>query len=197
MRPILAVLLFACWCVPARAADSGGAHAVRGVGLVTCEQFLQEAEKKSSVFFMIGGWIDGYVTGVNHYAPDTYDALSFESTELVVRLIEGHCKARPADRLFAVAAAFLARFSDDRIRAQSPIVRGKVGDQEFAIYAEVLRRAQRRLTDLGYYKGEPEADYGERTRSAFAAYQERSGMRSTGLPDQGTLWRLLRQPADK
>ena len=75
-----------------------------------------------------------------------------------------------------------------------PRLKGKVGEQEFTIYAEVLQRVQSRLTALGLYQGAPEAEFGDRTREALAAFQRSSNLQPTGLPDQATLWRLLRRP---
>ena len=86
--------------VSARSATVDGAFAVRGAGVVDCKTFLAEREKRSRAYLMMGGWIDGYLTGVNQYAQDTYDATSFESTELFAQIIADHCKTHPNDRLF-------------------------------------------------------------------------------------------------
>jgi peptidoglycan hydrolase-like protein with peptidoglycan-binding domain len=73
-------------------------------------------------------------------------------------------------------------------------LKGKVGEQEFAIYAEVLQRVQNRLSALGLYQGEREPEFGEKTREAVVAFQRSNNLQPTGLPDQATLWRLLRLP---
>jgi putative peptidoglycan binding protein len=190
-----ALAMLAFFCVPSSyAEDTNHAFGVRGAGILTCETFLQEMAKKSNAFYLIGGWLDGYVTGVNQYAPDTYDALSFETTELVASLLENHCKAHATDPLFAVVNALLTQLHDDRIRAKSPGVNGKVGEQAFTLYAEVLQRVQRKLTDLGYYQGDMEAEFGDKTREALAGFQGKNNLKPTGLPDPVTLWQLLRRP---
>src|SRR5262249_43194305 len=124
----------------------------------------------------------------------TYDTLSFESTDLVANLLAGHCKAHPGDAVIAVLNALLTRFRDDRLRERSDRVKGKVGDQEFTLYTEVLKRVQNRLSALALYKDGPEPEYGERTRAAVTAFQQKNGLQPTGVPDQATLWRLLRLP---
>lgn len=187
--------LVLCCCVHSSfAADENNTFAIRGAGVLTCEVFLKDVAENSNAASMIGGWLDGYVTGVNRYAPDTYDALSFETTQLVARLLESHCKAHSADHLYAVVNALLARLHDDRIRARSPILKADAGELHAMIYAEVLQRVQRKLTELGLYEGDPEPEFGDRTRRALASFQDKNGLKSTGLPDQVTLWRLLRQP---
>jgi hypothetical protein len=148
MKTILpGLLLLACAMPNAHASDPNNAFAIRGVGALPCEVYLKELEKKSSAAFMIGGWLDGYVTAVNRYAADTYDALSFESTELVANLLAGHCKSNPRDPIFGVLAALLTKLHDDRLQ----------------------------------------------TREALIAFQNSNNLKPTGLPDQATLWRLLRQ----
>ena len=62
------------------------------------------------------------------------------------------------------------------------------------MYAEVLQRVQARLSALGLYQGEREPQFGEKTREALTAFQRNSDLQPTGLPDQATLWRLLRRP---
>ena len=194
MNKATLALLLSCCLSSSYAADTNHAFGVRGAGILTCETFLQEMAKKSNAYYLIGGWLDGYVTGVNQYAPDTYDALSFETTELVASLVENHCKAHTTDRLFAVVNALLTQLHDDRIRASSPGVNGKVGEQAFTLYAEVLQRVQRKLTDLGFYQGDMEPEFGDKTREALAGFQGKNNLKPTGLPDPVTLWQLLRRP---
>lgn len=194
MKTLLPLLFCGCFWLPSsHASDASKAFSIRGVGALPCETYLQELEKKSNVAFMIGGWLDGYVTATNRHTPDTYDALSFESTELVANLLAGHCKTHPKDPLFAVLGALLTQIQHDRLRERSPRVKGAVGEQQFTIYAEVLQRVQRKLSALGLYFGDPEPEFGEKTREALAAFQHGNNMQATGLPDQATLWRLLRQ----
>lgn len=194
MRKTMLGMLLYCCLSSAHASDPSNAYALRGVGMLPCETYLQEMEKKSSTWFMIGGWLDGYITATNRHVPDTYDVLSFESTDLVAGLLAAHCKGHPKDRVAAVLNAILLKFQGDRLRTRSARLKGKVGEQEFAIYAEVLQRVQNRLSALGLYQGEREPEFGEKTREAVVAFQRSNNLQPTGLPDQATLWRLLRLP---
>jgi hypothetical protein len=194
VKKIIPGLLLCCCVSSAHATDASQAYAIRGVGMLPCETYLQEMEKKSGTWFMIGGWLDGYVTATNRLASDTYDALSFETTDLVAGLLASHCKGHPKDPVAGVLNALLTKFQDDRLRTRSPRVKGKAGEQEFTLYAEVLQRVQSRLSALGLYQGTPEAEFGEKTREAVASFQRNNNLQPTGLPDQATLWRLLRKP---
>jgi hypothetical protein len=195
MKTLVPLLVCCClWLPSSHATDANNAFSIRGVGALPCETYLQEIARKSNIAFMIGGWLDGYVTATNRLTPDTYDALSFENTDLVANLVAAHCKRHPTDPLYAVLGALLVKLQDDRLRVSSPRVKGRVGDQEFSLYAEVLKRVQGRLAALGLYQGDPEPEFGEKTREALVAFQRNSNLQPTGLPDQPTLWRLLRRP---
>jgi len=194
MRTAIAALVICCCLPSAHAIDANRAYSIHGMGTLTCENYLKERAARSNRYYMIGGWLDGYVTGVNRFAPDTYDALSFETTELVAELLDNHCKGHPQERLFSVMNGLLTTVREDRIRTSMPRVKIKVGDQESSMYTEVLQRVQRKLAELGLYRGEPEPAFGDRTRQALAQFQQERNMKATGYPDPATLWRLLRQP---
>ena len=96
-----------------QAADITDRFSIRGAGLLTCDIYVSERAERSEAYLMIGGWLDGYITGVNQYAPDTYDVTSFESTELLSIIIDNHCQQNPEDRLFSVVNSILAELHDD------------------------------------------------------------------------------------
>jgi hypothetical protein len=179
--------------VPAapEAADRDGRFSIRGGGLLTCDIFSKERAARSKVYYMIGGWIDGYVTGLNQARAETYDVLSFESTEFIALLIETHCKDHPQDRVFSVVNAIVDKTQPRRMSVQSPMVAARVGERRTELYEEVMRRAQRALGQRGLYKGGESGVFDEETRKAFASFQKEVKLKPTGFPDQATLARLL------
>lgn len=178
-------------CSNAQAADSNAQFSIRGAGLVTCEAFVAEREAKSPSYLMIGGWLDGYITGVNQYAKDTFDAVPFQSAELLLLIMDRHCRSNPQDRLFAVVNTVLNRLQNDRLTSSSPMVAVRVGEYQTALYVEVIRRLQLELQAAGYLSEEPNGRWTSDTEKALAAYQKASGLDGTGYPDQTTLWKLL------
>jgi len=186
---LLAVL--AAW--PVAAADGAGRFSIRGAGLLTCDIYVKERAKKSSAYAMIGGWLDGYITGLNQFSSETYDVTSFESTELLAYILETHCRDNPVDRLFPVVNTIFAKLNEDRLRTGSPIVAVRVGEREVPLYREVVRRMQEELKRRGHYRGEPTGEFETATEKAVAAFQRAQKLTPTGFPDQTTLWRLLRR----
>ena len=174
------------------AATQDGKFAIRGAGLIDCRTYLAELEKKSPAYLMMGGWIDGYITGINQYADDTYDVTSFESTELFAELIRNHCQKNPTDRLFPVMRSIVAQRWPSRVTRQSPLVGVKLDQFDVQIYQETIRRIQKRLTDQGLYKGAVTGKFDAPTIAAVAEFQKTlDGFKVTGFPDQATLWALL------
>ncbi len=168
--------------IQARAADSGGQFAVEGIGASTCESFVAAKSAPSDAYWMFLGWLDGYMTGINQYAPETYDITPWQSQNLLTALFEKFCAKNPGANFFAVANKMVVELRDDRLRESSaPVV----------AYRETLRRVQVLLEEGGHYRGEVDGLFGPNTRRALESYQKRVGLTVTGLPDQATLFKLL------
>lgn len=189
------VIFLACLApLGAYAADDSGKYSIRGAGLIDCKTFLQEQEKQSPAYLMMGGWIDGYITGINQHASETYDATSFESTELFVEIVKNHCQKNLQDRLFQVINSIIAQRWESRIKRQTPFVSVNLGEQSVRMYRETIVRMQKRLAEKGFFELPATGQFDVATISALASFQETlEGYKATGFPDQATLWALFSQ----
>ena len=174
------------------AADGNGKFAMKGAGFLPCQIFVKARESRSNTYYMIGGWVEGYVSAHNRYAKDTYDIFSFESLELMLNVIQNHCRTNPDDRLHAVVNSIVISLQPDRLRRESPRVRIADGMRNIALRRETIRRVQSSLSDRGLYKGEADGRFTDETKSALLAFQSDLEFETTGFPDQTTLWRLFR-----
>jgi hypothetical protein len=173
-------------------ADSLDQFSVRGAGLIDCTTFKQELHKKSPEYLMMGGWIDGYITGINKYAPETYDATSFESTELFAEFTKNHCQKNPQDSLYAVINSIIDQRWEDRIKRKSQLVGVQLGEYGTQLYTETITRMQKKLATKGFYKLPITGQFDSETITALAAFQKTiKGYKATGFPDQATLWALF------
>lgn len=179
------------WGQGAAAADDKGQFGVRGAGLVKCAVFESEREARSQVYQIVGAWMDGYITGSNQHADDTYDVVSFESTEMLAAVVSENCKKNPEAPVFAVLRAVIAQAGKNRLRAPSRQVEVAVGERKALLYEEVLRRVQQKLAAAGLYRGPIDGKYDANTQKALQAFQTSAKLQPTGFPDQVTLWRLL------
>jgi hypothetical protein len=177
---------------PAFAASKEGQFAVKGVGRITCERFVNEREAKSQAYVLSNGWISGYLSAYNTLADDTLDVAPWQSRELLVLVIENYCRQNPDDAFFRAMEEAIKAMRPSRLRNASERVSAEVDGNTVDLYREIVRRSQQLLLELGYYKGELDGLWGSGTRAAFEAYQAEKGLPVTGLPDQNTLLNLFR-----
>ncbi len=193
-KAYLASLLIVAGTLPApeaAAADGKGQFGVRGAGLVTCALYNQERDARSEVYRVVAAWMDGYITGSNQHAVDTYDIASFESTELLAALVSENCKKYPDTPIFVVLRAIIEKSAETRLRAPSKKVEVAIGDRKVLLYEEVLRRIQEKLASAGFYRGPINGTYDAKTQAAMKAFQTSAKLEPTAFPDQLTLLRLL------
>lgn len=190
-RALLSLLAATLMSLEAHAADSGGQFSVEGIGGSTCENFVTAKSESSNAYYAFLGWLDGYMTGINQYAPETYDITPWQSQNLLAALFEKFCAKNPGANFFAVANKMIVELRDDRLRESSAPVIAKVGERSIGVYREILRRVQVLLKEGGHYKGGIDGLFGPNTRRALESYQKQVGSTVTGLPDQATLFKLL------
>ncbi len=177
---------------PGFAASKAGDYAVKGIGSDRCADYVKAAEAKSPLLDVFAGWIEGHLTATNLYRPDTFDIAPWQATRLLMALIYAHCQNNPDQRLFAAVRNLEAVLAKSRLAAKSEVVEiDEGGGKKLALYHEILKRAQQALIDRGFLEGRADGKFGPKTRAALEAFQEKEGLKKTGLPDQETLFKLL------
>ncbi len=92
----------------------------------------------------------------------------------------------------AAVTRLVGALATERLREASPLVPARSGSGMVQLYAEVVRRVQETLRSRGYAAPEPNGAWDEPTRLALERFQRDVGITPTGLPDQRTLFTLLR-----
>ncbi len=175
----------------ATAADKEGQYGVRGAGLTSCAVYEKERNLQSQVYFIIASWMDGYITGTNQWANDTYDILPFQTTELITSIISSHCKKNPADRIYPVLRDLIKKISQNRLSKKSEKIDVTVDERTTKLYVEIIIRLKTKLKQAGYYDGDINSTFDGETIEAMQKFQGSIDFKQTGFPDQLTLWRLL------
>ena len=189
----IALFLFSFVGVSA-AHDQDGKFAVKGAGATRCAHFVRQVEEKTKEVYAYGGWIEGYLTAVDAYQKDTFDLAPWQNTTLLVLALKEHCRKHP-ELTFAKAVRQMVRtLYPQRLTTFSRLVEARNGDKAVRVYEAVVRRVQRRLAELGLYKGKADGRYGTQTRQALIAFQKKNELATSGLPDAPTLLRLLNRP---
>ena len=187
----LAALSLLLGSVPAAGADAQGQFAIKGVGLLTCEQSVQARESQSALDAAFRGWIQGFVTGVNRYQDGTYDAAPWGTPEILATIVYNHCRENPQERFVEAVQKLVATLQKDRLSKSSPLLTVDVDGRRTLLYQEMLKRVQERLADQGLYLGTADGVFGPRTQEAIAMYQISEGLEGTGVPDPLTVWKLV------
>ncbi|WP_210396941.1 peptidoglycan-binding domain-containing protein [Motiliproteus sediminis] len=192
VRRLLAPLMLLLISSPTWGADANQRFAMKGAGLLNCFVYTGERQKRSDVYFMIGGWIEGYLSAYNQFVPRVFDITSFESLELLLSVVDNHCRQHPEDKLHAVLQGVLRQLQPDAITEESARVEIEQGERRTRLYRTTVTRMQQKLTALGLYQGPSDGRYTDAVRAALIAFQTDLGFEPSGFPDQATLWRLLR-----
>lgn len=164
---------------------------VRGIGIVSCAEFLTLLQNNDAVEMVIG-WIDGYVSGLNVATSQVVDFLPWQQTDTVVEILADHCSDH-RDRLVVDALSRFIQYSRATwLTEQSEAVRIPVeGREAILLMRTTLRLAQQVLAEMGHYTSTVDGAYGPGTAAAFRAFQAERGFEQTGLPDQNTLLNLF------
>jgi len=175
----------------AQAVDQNGKFAIKGVGNVTCERFLIELEARSHNSFLFAGWLNGYMTAHGQHMQETFDISSWEDTETLANYLANYCKEHPKRSYYVAVTSMIKALFPDRIQTFSKKTKVKGESKTVVLYTSVLKSAQKKLSEKGFYKGEADGAYGPATKEAFMAFQKNSKLPASGIPDQPTLHKLF------
>ena len=168
-----------------------GAYAIKGVGRTACGDYVRAyagaAASEGKSLLPFAGWLDGYMTGFNHFQAGTYDVAPWQTTELMLAMVAKHCGTH-RDRLFVEAVNdLLLVLYPDRLAAESEIVRVENAGQAVFLYRGLLEEVRVRLVAAGLSPGGENAPYDRAFATALKTYQARRGLPASGLPDQATM----------
>lgn len=171
----------------ATAADGEGRYSVDGVGRLDCARFTAMRAENGPELRLFAGWIDGYVSGFNHFRDDTYDVTPWQTVELMVLKIAKYCEANPSTRFVVAMNELLATLAPQRLATESPVVQLERGGQAIFIYEETAERVRAALAEQGFTVGPENSGIDDATSTALGQFQTRHDLPASGLPDQLTL----------
>ncbi len=178
------------------AADSNGHFAAKGAARQDCQDYSQSAAAKNTDFLLYSGWVEGYISAYNQFAPDNYDLLPWQTTELFMLLLARHCEAHPDAKFFDAANSLIKAFYPIRLTQKNTVVTVKANQHTLYMYEEILSRAQDRLSNMGFYTSAPKrGNFSDVDIKAIVAFQKAAGISVTGTFDQETLTALFLKPA--
>ena len=165
---------------------------MEGAGAQSCETFLKAKANGGNDLAIFAGWVDGYLTGANQHAPQTYDFTPWQTVGLLIAALANHCEKEPK-RPFIVAvnnmlaalrpsACRNARDREDRGgRPQRTVLQDRDGGRAEAPRSEKL------------YRGTIDGSFGPTTEDAFKAFQKREGPQGVRPARPGDAVQAVRQ----
>ncbi len=181
---------FLLWSVPGFAADRNGAFFSRGLGVATCQNYLDDKTGNTERYLYYRSWLNGYLTAYNQLTAETYDIAPDITIDQLAEGMAQICAAN-RDRPFWAAAIALTRGLQPQRQLVKPELQTvSAGGRSMTIARELLRRVQGALKQRGYGVGVVDGLYGSNTRQALEAFQRDQNLPVTGLPDQDTMARL-------
>lgn len=184
---IISIVLFIFFSSQTIAIDAKNSFAIKGAGVLTCQNFLQENKSNSKQFMLFVGWVDGYLTALNMKTKNTFDIAPWQSTELLVSSLVTYCKKHPDLKFFNAASMMVKILKKEQLTHHSSILEAKANGKSILLYKDILIRIQKKLIELKEYNGVADGFFNEQTKLALTSFQNKKKIKETGLPDQKTL----------
>ena len=86
-----------------------------------------------------------------------------------------------------------ASLAPDRLNEKSELVAIEHEGKQHYVYKEMIRRTQTQLSELGMFSGDVNGEFNDATKQAVMAFQIDRKSPATGLPDQKTMFELMRK----
>jgi len=191
--PYIAILIISLFLQsPAFAADENKAFAIKGAGITDCKRFVESASKRDNLYFMYGSWLEGYMTASNLHLKQTFDIAPWQSTQLLLKVIESICKKNPTSKFHQVANSMISELSKQRLDVGRKYIDVN-GDRKYVYQEEVIRRIKLALKKKDLFTGEINSNFDDELVKSIKEFQKSLKHQQTGLPDQGTLYELFRK----
>ena len=173
-------------------ADGTGAYATHGLGSEKCGRLTAAiGEGAVEVQQNALSWLAGYVTAANRFKGETFDTLPFSNAEIGLNIVLEACRSNPEASFDSVAATLVDTFAPIRVQSSSPIVEAAVDGRKVPLRRSALVAVQEALIEGNHLAGKADGVFGRMTVAALRSYQKEQGLPETGLPDAGTMLRLL------
>lgn len=177
-------------CNSLQAADKNEVYAVKGAGVSYCSTFLESMEARDKNYFIYGGWVEGYLTALNQQLADTFDLAPWQTTELMLKMIEPVCQQNPEQQFHNVVKAMAGQFSEHKITESSNYVQLET-NKNLVFQESVIKRIKNALMEKGLYEGDDDLSWGGEVTTAIKEFQHSQDLEETGTPDQVTLYKLF------
>ncbi len=172
-------------------ADRKKKFAVKGVGTHSCSEFLAATSMGPADLMPYRNWVEGYLSATNRLTSGVYDVTPWQSGELLLTIMAGHCQKNEPHTIALVAQGIVNAFEANWLDRASRSLQIKTDTHSVQVYESIIGQTKEKLATLGYYSGKTDTTFNKETQEALSLYQVSQGLEVTGLPDPLTLFRLF------
>ena len=172
---------------PAFAGDKDGQYRSKGLGLESCQRYLNGAAKKTGFYTLSLSWLNGYLTAYNRITPSTYDVAGNLTLPQLAKSLEGYCKSNPRQTLVSAIGRLTSALEPRKFASRADAAKRS----PTRVSRATMRKAQEALKKAGLYKGSIDGLAGRGTETAVAAFQQLNRLPVTGQLDKPTQARLF------
>ncbi|MCM2678762.1 peptidoglycan-binding domain-containing protein [Echinimonas agarilytica] len=178
-----------------QAVDSEGSFSVDGAGFQPCSQFVKAVEGQKNDLYVYIGWVDGYLSHYNRVTPNTFDITPWQTQYMTVKTLHLLCGKQPQAPFATAVESLVVQLEPHKLTEQSERVVISDGDAQIQIYVAVIEQIQAKLQHKSLVDTYKKGEFDDATRAGLKRFQQQSGLKVTGMPDQDTLLRLLLVPS--
>ena len=189
MRVITLALLNVLLIAPASSEDISGQFAIKGIGKLSCREFIEAKDNGESSYLQFGGWIEGFLSASNKHLNQTYDIAPWQTTETIATIAYTACKKNQDAGFAGVINEVSRHLIEGALNERSETIRLSRGKYSVSLPTKVHQNAKKRLKSLGFLQ---DTTSELEVQDALLRYQISKNLPQTGLPDQYTLWNLLK-----
>jgi len=171
-------VLVGCAASMACAKDQDGMFAVKGVGVLNCEAFIEAAREGDRELAQYAGYITGYISAVNEVQADTFDLLPWQQIDTVMLLMLQRCRKNPQMNFGAAVSGMASYFDQHKLSGRAEKVRVGSGDSSVELYEPVVAEIKAALERRGYTTQDPDASLRQFQRDQKLTEEDAFGQRT-------------------
>jgi hypothetical protein len=146
---VVIILLLGVIC-NADAKDLKGSFAIKGVGTLTCQMFLDAAASDAVILQQYAGYVTGYVSAFNELSNETFDLLPWQQLDTYMLLLLQQCKEKPQVTVGSAVSQIARYFKAKKIKVAAQTIEIKGAGIKLHFYPEVVRQIKTELKRKGY-----------------------------------------------
>ena len=133
------------------------------------------------------------MTASNQHLKDNFDITPWQNIRTLTLALVNHCDKNADMRFGEAVVRMTGSLYNDRLASKSELMPIEHEGKKHYVYKESMRRTQAKLSELGLYTGDINGEFNDATQEAIKTFQAEHKLKETGMPDQNTVFQLLRK----